>query len=625
MTADIGWEFPIDEADQWEGFNHPGIEHFRSNPFGSLAREIIQNSLDAASGTLVEVAFELKEVPAKEIPGLDQLTRALNQCSKAEATENKKAKEFFATAQRILKSKSIPVLTIRESKTTGVRGPCKKGTAYFAFMKATGLSKKELNEGDTGLGSYGIGKFAPFAVSQLRTVFVSTVYQEGRSYNQLTQGKALLTSHVDERDRTHQATGYWGVRKACMPVEGADVKLPRWLQRCAKSADLAKSLGTTFHVLGFNAVVNWDKVLIASVLENFFGAIWRGRLAVRVGPELITKETINDIFDKKGWEAYLTDMTGEPEAFNNAKHYLQTLVGTEEVLIEAQENRELGLCEIRIAVGEELPKRVAILRNGMFITDQLDRLKRFGDYKEFAAVVECQNKNGNELLRDMEPPKHDNFEPKLLPVAEQPKGLRSLTELGKWVREMLKRHARDPVADVSEVRELADYFGDDSPDDQSGAKGEEVNPIGVIQVRAQPIKRKPVVVRDEEIGDDGGGGKVEGGGGGGDGGGKGAGKGTGGKGSVSSKLIELNNVRSVPLSDKRRRVAMTPSFSGKMQLLLYEAGADTDRRLNVVKCTIGKVRQGAINITASKGERLVFDVDLDANFSGAMKVSGHAV
>jgi hypothetical protein len=624
MKAETGWEFPIDGADQWEGFNHSGIEHFRSNPFGSLAREIIQNSLDAASGPRVEVAFELREVPAKEIPDLDELAKALNQCAVTEASENKKAKEFFATAQKILKAKSISVLSIRETKTTGVRGPCKKGTAYFAFMKATGLSKKEVGDDDTGLGSYGIGKFAPFAVSQLRTVFVSSVYQEGKSYRQLTQGKSLLTSHVDERDRTHQATGYWGARKACMPVEGADSKLPKWLQRCAKNADLPRSLGTTFHVLGFNAIANWDKVLIASVLENFFGAIWRGKLSVKVGAELITKETINEIFDRKGWEDYLADMTGEPEAFNNARHYLQTLVGTEDVLVETHENRELGLCEIRIAVGEDLPKRVAILRNGMFIADQLDRLKRFSDYKEFVAVVECQAKRGNELLRDMEPPKHDNFEPKLLPSTDQTRGLRALFELGKWVREMLKRHARDPVADVSEVRELADYFGDESPDDQSTDKGEEVNPIGAIQVRAQPLKRKPIIVRDEEIGADGGGEKG-GGGGGANGGGKGSGKGTAGKGSASSRIIELNNVRSVPLSEKRRRVAITPSFSGKMQILLYEAGADTDRRLNAVKSTVGKVRQGVINMAATKGERIVFDVDLDASFSGAMKVSGHAI
>lgn len=269
MNQAVAWEFPVDEADQWEGFNNPGIEHFRGNPFGSLAREIIQNSLDAPSGTPVSVAFELQQVAADDIPGIEQLRDVVQRCGKADANDSKKAKDFFTTAQKLLKSKNIPVLVIRESNTTGIRGPCKTGTPYFAFMKATGLSKKELHDDDTGLGSYGIGKFAPFAVSQLRTVFVSTVYQDGKAYKQLTQGKALLTSYVDAKSKTHQGTGYWGVRQSCMPVEGPQSDVPKWLLRSAKSADLAKMLGTSFFVLGFSDIENWDKILIASVLENF--------------------------------------------------------------------------------------------------------------------------------------------------------------------------------------------------------------------------------------------------------------------------------------------------------------------------------------------------------------------
>ena len=135
-----------------------------------------------------------------------------------------------------------------------------------------------------------------------------------------------------------------------------------------------------------------------------------------------------------------------------------------------------------------------------------------------------------------------------------------------------------------------------------------------------------MIIREEDIGAEGGaGGTSHNGGGGGDGGGKGTGKGTGGTGTGSSQVMELSNVRSVPLSDKRRRVAFTPSFSGKAQLVLYEAGADTDRRLTVMKSTAGKVRQGAINLPVKKGERVAFDIELDGSFVGAMKVAGHEI
>ena len=39
------WKFPSTNGGQEYGFNDEGIEHFKSNPVKSLAREICQNSL----------------------------------------------------------------------------------------------------------------------------------------------------------------------------------------------------------------------------------------------------------------------------------------------------------------------------------------------------------------------------------------------------------------------------------------------------------------------------------------------------------------------------------------------------------------------------------------------------
>jgi hypothetical protein len=86
-------------------------------------------------------------------------------------------------------------------------------------------------------------------------------------------------------------------------------------------ADLPRRLGTTFHVTGFKAGEDWDKFLIASVLENFFGAIWRAQLVVKVGNEVIAKETIEELFSRTDLAQSLVDMIeAEPEAFSNAKH-----------------------------------------------------------------------------------------------------------------------------------------------------------------------------------------------------------------------------------------------------------------------------------------------------------------
>ena len=626
MNSDLGWEFPIDSGDQWQGFNDPGIEHFRGSPFGNLAREIIQNSLDAALGNApVSVSFNVQDIPRDQIPGVEELNDAMKRCFRAPGNEGKKAQTFFFAAAKTLLGKKIPVLSIVEKNTTGIRGPYRNDTPYFAYMKATGQSKKEVPEGGVGLGSYGIGKLAPFAVSDLRTMFVSTVFKTAGGYSQYTQGKALLTSHLDQQKRTRQNIGYWGVKQNCKPVDGRYSELPKWIQRATKVTELPGSLGTSFHVIGFNAVRNWDKFLLASVLENFFGAIWRSQLSVQIGDEIVSKETIGELFSRADLAESLTEMSeGEPESFNNAKHFLSTLVGTEEVIIENHENRELGNCEVRIVVGDEMPKRVAVLRNGMFITDQMDYLKRFGDFKEFVAVVECQNNKGNELLREMEPPRHDKFEPDRLAPADRARGQKALSELGRWVRDMLRRHARDPVSDVTEVKELADYFADDFGEDNANEKGEEVNPVGAIKIRAQPLRRRGATVREE--GEEGGAGGNEGNGQNGAGSGTGTGGGSGGKGKSSVRLVELSNVRSVALNPKKRRVAFTPGFTGKMELRVYEAGADIDRRLNITRSSIGKVQNGMVrNIPVKRGVRAAFDIELAANFEGAMKVAAHEI
>ena len=73
MSAQPGREFPTDGADQWRGFNDAGIEHFRGSPFASLARETLQNSLDAAAGHPVTVSFKYRDITIQEIPNVEQL------------------------------------------------------------------------------------------------------------------------------------------------------------------------------------------------------------------------------------------------------------------------------------------------------------------------------------------------------------------------------------------------------------------------------------------------------------------------------------------------------------------------------------------------------------------------
>jgi hypothetical protein len=632
MSKKIGWNHPVDASDQWDGFNEPGIEHFSGSPIPHLAREVNQNSFDSGNGGTVKVQIKQKMVETCQIPDLEELKVTIQSCCLASLNESAKARQFFESAATDLVKSKISILEISDFNTKGMSGPSHNGTPFYAFMKAKGQSKKA---SDTATGSFGIGKFAPYAVSKLRTVFVSTVYKaEDGSIQRLTQGKSILMSH-DESGERRQGVGFWGVKERCQPVPSNKYKLPDWIQR-GKVNLSDEDIGTKLTVLGFDNSPGWEANLATSVAENFFGSISEGKLEVDIdGKYLLSKSTVKNFFDDESVLSMISNQKNEPDQFNNSKNYLACLTATEGVITEQTQSALLGLCQLKIFIGEGLSKKVAFLRNGMFISDSLSLagIKNFSDFKEFVAVFECKNPKGIELLRAMEPPRHDDFEPERLPSKEdQQKGKRALKDMATWIREMLKRHAKDPVSDVTTLDELRDFFSDDSGEG-NGKPAEEINPFGSIVIRARPVPIKldrPAAIPQGQgpgpEGDDGegGGGGVGAGGGDSEGGGKGTAP--GGQGSSANRPgVSLNNLRAVSTSSRSRRIAFTPIQSGMVNISLYEAGADSDYELLIKEASVGEIKNGRLILEVEKGNRVMVDVVFKSVFDGALKVMAHEV
>jgi uncharacterized membrane protein YgcG len=636
----IGFEFPRDESQQWDGFNEPGIEHFSGSPFRSLGREGTQNTLDAAKSAPARIEIRRVDVPTDSIPDVSELKKVMTLCGQEAPNEGHKAQKFFEDANALLAKPKVSVLQFADSNTFGVKGPCENGRPYFALMKATGQSKKP---SDTSIGSFGIGKFAPYTVSALRTVFLATVFEDEQGELQhYAQGKSILMSHRNGSN-TYRATGFWGVVKNCQPLIDHQAKLPNWLRRPAESKD---QTGSTLSILGFVPTKSWEKILAASIAESFFGAISRGMLEVVIdnGPEL-TKATLPDFFTDVSVVEAIKDEKEEPETFTNSGHFLRALSSTESA-VEETENAGLGHCRLHILVGEGLPKRVAVLRDGMLITSEMQRLRSFGEFKEFAAVLECVNEKGNAVLRAMEPPAHNDFEAARLSTPKQQRMARvALRELAQWVRDMLKRHAQDPVAEVTEIDELAEFFGDEEDGaDKGGREGDE-NPRGPIKIRARPLPKRKLSqptadsgsalegsAGDGLIGDDGEGEGVGSGSGGSGGTGENdttggddsSGGGGGGK-TSAAPAISLRNVRAVVLAPGKRRIAFTPEVGGEVRVELEDSGADTNRLLRVKGSSVGVIADGRLQLNCTPNKRLMIDVDLEHSFEGTVRVKANAI
>ena len=185
MTEKRGWKFPPTNGGRIDGFNDPGMAHFNGTPVASLARETLQNSLDAGnSDKPVQVTFELVNLDPNDL-GKDELKRAFEAC-RQEAEDDKAARGFLEEAIDVLMQEKVPCLRVSDRNTTGLRR-----NQWRALVKMQGVSLKP--EEGAG-GSHGIGKYAPFAVSELRTVFYWTSYQKENRRIETFQGKSV--SHV---------------------------------------------------------------------------------------------------------------------------------------------------------------------------------------------------------------------------------------------------------------------------------------------------------------------------------------------------------------------------------------------------------------------------------------------
>lgn len=100
------------------------------------------------------------------IPFITSLRQAIAACQSEVSEENDV--DFFKVARELVAEPVVRVLRISDYNTTGLVGPPDQdGTPFHALVKAAGVPAKA---NDTAGGSFGIGKNASFAVTDLQTV-----------------------------------------------------------------------------------------------------------------------------------------------------------------------------------------------------------------------------------------------------------------------------------------------------------------------------------------------------------------------------------------------------------------------------------------------------------------------
>ena len=511
----MNWTFAENNGGRDSGFHDAGVETFRGNFDRYLARELIQNSLDARldPNRPVTVKFNVEEIAKSSLPDFAALKTSFARCIEY-WNHNKKARDFFERAEQLAEKPKITALRIGDYNTTGVPGgDADRRKNWYSLVRCAGSSSKGGGEG----GSFGIGKNAPFAASRFRTVLYSTLNPDEQS---AFQGVATLVSHQLADGSIAQPTGFLGGEG------GASVRasneIPEIFRRTEQGLDVI--------ALGYHADKSWQEDLVYSVLENFWPAIDFGDLEVFVGDKVLNQHNLSAHLEAYGGHEDFT-------AHIYYRAYKNPTVTFHEDLIR------LGKVSLYLSAEDSvLPKRVAMIRQaGMVVWPKL-----FRSVLPFCGAFICRNDDGNKLLRDMEPPKHDIWDPD---HPEKGANRKIESEYVNFIRECIRKLVPSDDAKTLAVPGLNRFLPDDdeTPEetfDSADSESREETPDRQAlpdKIEGKKIDPKRRLMQPDDSSADDGDEDTEGGSGGGSGGGDGdndsdggGGAGGGGKGEGDS-------------------------------------------------------------------------------------------
>jgi hypothetical protein len=609
--------FKNNEANEHESLGHAGIETYTDAPCSSVARECGQNSADVFLKRPVKLSFRVLDVDKKDFPSLNDFKNVVNACSRKK--NNEKEIDFFKRANTILNNETITILEISDYNTKGARGPSTKGNPFHALVKGRGVNVKESE--DSG-GSFGIGKNAAFAVSDLQTVFYSTLFLDNNGEkNFLAQGKSILTSHEDDQGNPKEATGYWGFPNY-EPITKIE-NVPKWMQR--------EEIGTSIFCVGFSKD-DWQSLMKASVVANFFAAIHRGEMMFEIDGSVVDKNNISEIFtDEKLKDRIKGRYLEESFRFSEYLYECLTSSETKEKSIDVE---NLGQISIKLLQKDGLPKRIAIIRNGMYITDTLknfgEPLSNFPNQEDFVAIIEPRDSDVSAFLKKLENPNHNGFSAERIKDSEKRiRSKKAIKDLVKKVREIIKENTYIEAEESIDLEELQEFFPRTSNEDNLRDPKANEDDLSSIKFKAGKSRIKPnqeISDRDEE-GDEGGSSTLGNGGVGDNGGGHGTGVGSGSGGSGNSggsitvTLNELRNLIPENKSSYYRDIFFTPNHTGEVSLTLFASGVDEKVELKIAEIDGSAVRVQNASALVEAGKRNKLSIKFMDSYDGPIKVS----
>ena len=437
----------------------------------SLAKESAQNSLDARKDKSKPVILEFKtfEIETKDFPDIGNFKKILDLQIEywKKAKRDSSSEHFFKKARNILDSKKITCLRISDFNTTGLdgidKGKNEPYSRWWKLVRSKGVTDNDPLDG----GSFGLGKFASFACSNLRTVFYNTTDLDG---NEANQGVSILASFDTEQGKRKRGKGYY-----CNSEDFSCLKSQINLDKEYKR----KKPGTDIYILSFrDDDAQLEDKLFSSILRSFLLAIYEEKLIFKLNGKKIDKLSLRKLIDRYRNEKFKELVPSETieyydilEGEHESKDFYLSLFEEKDVLL-------------KISIKTGLSKKIGMFRNnGMKIFDQ----RRIKSYNDYAGMLFLRGEKVNAYFRKLENPEHDNWRPERSDKPEVAK--QNIQKLRDFMRKNLKDLENITLPESENVGGINSLLDEDYGQGDKKIRGLEFKPLKIIESKRRASEK----------------------------------------------------------------------------------------------------------------------------------------
>ena len=425
------------------------MQNFRSQPYESLVREAVQNSLDAVDDRTkpVKVVFSVGIMKSQNYPNFFELSDHILACGDY-YDWNDKAVEYYQRMEDSLTSFKLdgnslfPYIKVSDYNTKGMKYDNTTKSPFYAFALAGGVSAKVDQESG---GSFGFGKSAYFQLSTISSVLVSTLTNEGQH---VFEGVSWLCTHEYQGEKV-QAVGFYDNNSGKPIVDNE--RIPQEFRRDRNGSD--------FYILGFkldvDAIEDMKTQMIEEALRSFWLAIHEERLIINVLGVIISKDNLKEMM-----EQHFPDLIDKSRKANPHPYFVAVSeYGANKNCFRFNENIPiLGEVTLYLIKCKDVKDKIMYMRKPLMMVYAKKRSSYLGLYGVFI----CANEKGDKILQSLENPAHDIWDKGNWKAADgfhiNPVGKQALDEIQDFITNCIERVFATNQETALDITGLNDYL-----------------------------------------------------------------------------------------------------------------------------------------------------------------------